>query len=219
MSTSTINSLSLILPLLISVILHELAHGFTAKLLGDDTAKKYGRLTLNPIAHTDPFGTLIIPFFLYIAGSPILFGWAKPMPVDFSKMKFKFSMALVCIAGPLLNLILAIIAVYFIMFGNMVPDNAWRNFYVFSLVNMVHINLVLMFFNLIPIPPLDGSRILYNFLPSKIGEKYFQLEKYGFGILFLLIFLMPLLGADIFGIYLNHSVMYTKEILINFFNS
>jgi len=217
MSSSTINSLSLVVPLIISVILHELAHGYAAKLLGDDSAKKHGRLTFNPIAHADILGTIVIPLLLFAAGSPVLFGWAKPMPVDFSKLKLKFSMALVCAAGPFLNLFLAFAAAYFVMFGNLVPDNDWRSFYIFSLVNMVNINLILMFFNLIPIPPLDGSRILHDFLPSKVAEDYFRLEKYGFGMLFFLLFVLPILGVDILGIYLNNTVKFTAEFLFGLF--
>lgn len=160
---------------LYSVIAHEVAHGKMAELLGDPTARLAGRLTLNPIPHIDPIGSIALPALLLITGSPILFGWAKPVPYNPYNIRHRYGDALVAGAGVATNLLLAVVFGLFIRFLDL--DASF--FQTFNYI--VSINLVLGIFNLVPIPPLDGSKILFDFLPnSPIKE---TLEQYGFVIL------------------------------------
>jgi Zn-dependent protease len=170
-------------------MLHEVAHGSVAYSLGDSTAKDDDRLTLNPLKHIDPMGTIILPLFLIILRSPIIIGWAKPVPIDFSNITDKRWGALkISLAGPLANFILALIFALLIRF---VPMLSPEIYYVFEIV--VIYNLILAIFNLIPIPPLDGSHILFDLLPQ--GETLMRvkdfLTRYGFIILIFFIFIFP----------------------------
>ncbi|KKP53969.1 MAG: hypothetical protein UR46_C0031G0010 [Parcubacteria group bacterium GW2011_GWA1_33_6] len=174
--------------LLFSVIIHELAHGYIAYSLGDPTAKYAGRLTLNPIKHLDPFGSVILPLILFISGSPILFGWAKPVPVNPYNFKDqKWGSLKVAIAGPITNIALAI---FFGLLIRFIPSSFFISFpgmfLMFSYI--VTINLVLAIFNLIPIPPLDGFWILFKFIPQKFEKLTIFLHQYGIFILIFLIF-------------------------------
>lgn len=160
--------------ILVSMMLHELAHGFVAYLLGDDTAKTEGRLTLNPLKHLDPILSVIMPLLLFISGGPI-FGGAKPVPVDSRNLRYGvWGMALVAIAGPLTNFLIAFVAFMVGMLtGVTVFDGGALMYYVgdfwgLLLVNIVYVNLGFGVFNLIPIPPLDGSRILYALAPDQV---------------------------------------------------
>ncbi|MFC1753454.1 site-2 protease family protein [Thermoproteota archaeon] len=167
----------------LAVIIHECAHGWVALKLGDPTAKHSGRLTLNPLAHIDPVGTIILPLFLAISGSPFLFGWAKPVPVNFSGLNNpKKDMMWVGLAGPAANILLAIIVSLFIKLEiTILPLQYLETFLI--------VNLVLAVFNLMPIPPLDGSRVLVGLLPPKAAFQYLKLERFGFLIIFGLLFL------------------------------
>ncbi len=182
--------------LLFSVIIHELAHGYVANSLGDPTAKYQGRLTLNPIPHLDPFGSVILPLLLFIAGSPILVGWAKPVPINPYNFKDqRWGSLKVAIAGPLTNIALALVFGLCIRF---IPASVFAAMpgllIIFSFI--VHINLVLAIFNLVPIPPLDGSWILFKFIPYQFeGVKIF-LQRYGIFILIFLIFFGALQGLS-----------------------
>jgi len=170
-----------LLAVLLAITLHELAHGYVAYCLGDNTAKAAGRLTLNPLAHLDPIGALM----MFIAG----FGWAKPVPVNpfFFKGNRTTGMMLVSLAGPLVNLIVAYIAYLIFVLGNGFFDNAFMNLFLRTCVTL---NIYLAVFNLIPIPPLDGSKILAGFLPKQTAFKFLStMEQYGFLILMALIFL------------------------------
>ena len=159
--------------ILVSMVLHELAHGGVAFFLGDDTAKDDGRLTLNPLKHLDPFMSVILPVFLYIMGAPV-FGGAKPVPVDSTNLKGKeWGMALVAIAGPLTNFLLALISFLLMNFINITYADGIIGF---VLSEFVIINLGFMIFNLIPIPPLDGSRVLYAIAPDGIRGLMTKLE-------------------------------------------
>lgn len=161
--------------LLFSAVVHEVAHGLMAEKLGDDTAREEGRITLNPIVHIDPFGSILLPAMLIAAGSPIVFGAAKPVPVNFNNLRNpKIGMALVSLAGPLSNFALAILFLIPIKLGlvNFISGPI--------LVKAILINLVLGVFNLIPIPPLDGSKILASFLPTEAMNWILDKERYGF---------------------------------------
>ena len=167
----------------LAVVIHEFAHGWMAYKLGDPTAKHSGRLTLNPIAHIDPMGTIILPLFLIMTGSPILFGWAKPVPVNFRALHNpKKDMIWVGLAGPGANIILAIIISLIIKLKVIfIPFQILEYF--------MALNLVLAIFNLIPIPPLDGSRVVMGLLPAKLAYQYIQLERFGFIIIVIMLYL------------------------------
>jgi Zn-dependent protease len=183
-----IRSIPQIIILVFSIVFHEVAHGRVALWRGDTTARDAGRLTLNPLPHIDIFGTILFPLLLIITNSPVLFGWAKPVPVNpFRFKEIKKDMALVGASGPASNLFLAVvIGILFRISNSMLgTDHAMT----YALSYGVYINLVLTFFNLIPIPPLDGSRIVMAFLPENLAIQYSRIERYGFIIIFTLLFL------------------------------
>jgi len=169
-----------------AVIIHEFAHAFAAYHLGDTTAQRMGRLTLNPLAHIDPFGTVLLPIMLITLHSPVLFGWAKPVPINFSSLKNpKRDMIWVGFAGPAANLLLAFTATLFLKIGSYDPRTI-----IASLVGyLISVNVVLAVFNLIPIPPLDGSRVLMGLLPTPLAMAVSRLEPYGFILLFALLYI------------------------------
>ncbi len=171
---------------LISVVIHEYAHGWVAYKLGDPTAKNAGRLTLNPLVHIDPMGTVFLPLMLVAMRSPIVFGWAKPVPINFSLLRNpKQDMLWVSIAGIMANILLAFIFSLLLRTG-VFPINS----YGWVLLNLgILVNLVLAVFNAIPIPPLDGSRVLMSILPRELAYSYMQIERFGFLILIGLLWL------------------------------
>jgi Zn-dependent protease len=182
------------IPAILAITLHEAAHGFAAKQLGDPTAYMLGRVTLNPIAHVDPIGTVLIPGMLLVGSlisgaSGVLFGWAKPVPVNFSRLRNpKRDMILVALAGPGSNLLQAILWVLAIRFlVTALPDGLTQQILFETASAGVNVNLMLMAFNLIPILPLDGGRILEGLLPYRLAASYAQLERYGMIIMIVLI--------------------------------
>lgn len=179
------------LPIVFAITLHEAAHAYAAKYFGDTTAYAQGRMTLNPIKHIDPIGTLLIPIVLYFVGSPFLFGYAKPVPVNFGNLRNpKKQMAFVALAGPLANLVMALMwLVLLIILG---AFNSGEEFFMRMAQAGVLTNLVIFAFNLFPIPPLDGGRIMTSILPHKYAHKFAQLEPYGFFIVLALMFLKVL---------------------------
>lgn len=182
--------------LIISVVVHEVAHGYAAYYLGDPTAKLQGRLTMNPIPHIDPVGSIIIPAVLALLPGGIIFGWAKPVPYNPHNIANRYGDAIVAAAGPLSNFILAGIAGATLQLTTITAGSALG----FFLVGVILINVVLAIFNLVPIPPLDGSKILFNFLPARFNYIRDALEQYGFMILLLFIFfalelIQPIISA------------------------
>ena len=186
-----------IVPVLISITMHEAAHGYAASLLGDDTAKKLGRVTLNPFKHIDRFGTVIIPLLLIVMKSPFVFGWAKPVPVKFYRLKNPLrDMVIVAIAGPMTNIALAFVAASILstMHNFALLDNLWL---IRTLANFFFINIILAVFNMIPIPPLDGGRVAVGLLPQYLSYHLARLERYGFFIIISALFIFPLIGKKI----------------------
>ena len=177
-----------ILVLIMSVVVHEVAHGYTASLLGDQTARYEGRLTLNPLKHLDPFGSFILPFLSYTLGG-FIFGWAKPVPYNPYNLKpGRWSEAKVAIAGPASNILLAVLFSLFLRLG---VFSGWANpAFVQITAVVVFINILLAIFNLMPIPPLDGSKILFAFFPNKFFELRGFFERYGLILVIVFIFFL-----------------------------
>ena len=192
-----------VMPVVIAITFHEAAHGWVAWRLGDPTAKILGRVTFNPLKHIDPFGTVILPaLLLFGSGGRMMFGFAKPMPVDYGRLRQPRSgMVLVAVAGPASNLLLAVVAAL-AMHGLVAFDGDFREWVARNLVNAVYINCLLCVFNMIPLPPLDGGRVAVGLLPPVLGMRLARLERAGFVILIAALFLLPLLG-DSFGMNLN----------------
>ncbi|MCC8966013.1 site-2 protease family protein [Bradyrhizobium sp. Pear76] len=186
-----------VLPLVIAITFHEAAHGFVAHRLGDDTAWQLGRVSFNPLKHIDPFGTLILPAMLLFAHSPFLFGYAKPVPVNFRKLNHpKLDMVWVALAGPVTNIILATAAALAFHALPLVPADAAK-WTADNLRNAFLINIVLAIFNMMPIPPLDGGRVAVGLLPRPLAIPLAQLEPYGMLILIGLLILLPVIGRQV----------------------
>ena len=193
------------LPVLFAIVLHEVAHGWVADKLGDDTARWMGRLTLNPIKHIDPIGTILIPIALLVVGSPFLFGYAKPVPINFRKLRRpKQDMIWVALAGPATNLLLALASALLLMLATGLPASA--SWIAQPLAMMcqasIIINMVLCIFNLLPLPPLDGGRVAVGLLPGPAAYQLSRLEPFGFMIVIALLIsgvLQNVIGPLIMG--------------------
>jgi len=192
-----------ILPAITAITLHEAAHGWVAWKLGDDTALRLGRVTFNPVKHIDRFGTIILPGLLILTGAPFLFGYAKPVPVNFARLHHpKRDMIWVAAAGPGVNIAMAFVAALAFHLVPLLPAGGTMEWVADNLRNAFLLNIVLAVFNMFPLPPLDGSRVVAGFLPNEQARKYLNAGRYGLLILMALLILPPLIGSQL-GINLN----------------
>jgi len=200
------------LPVLLAIILHEVAHGWVADRLGDSTARWMGRLTLNPLKHIDPIGTVLVPLALVIIGSPFLFGYARPVPVNFRNLRCpKQDMVLVALAGPATNVLLALLSTALLAVTVQLPAAASWVAQPLALMCQasIIINMVLCIFNLLPLPPLDGGRVAVGLLPGAASYQLSRLEPYGF------IIIVILLVSGILQTIIGPMVLGSAEYLIN----
>lgn len=188
-----------LIPLVFAIVLHEISHGWVASAFGDQTARRLGRLSLNPVRHVDPFGTLVLPLLLAVSGAPV-FGWAKPVPVVACKLRNpRLHMMIVALAGPGMNLLLALLAA-FALAGALALAEAptlANLFLIANLQNFLLINVFLALFNLLPVPPFDGGHVVEGLLPRPIAARYARIGRYGFPLLVILLVVLPLLSPSL----------------------
>jgi Zn-dependent protease len=210
-----------VIPVILAVTFHEAAHGFVALHFGDDTAKKAGRVTLNPIRHIDLFGTIILPLVLILSNTGFIFGYAKPVPVNFAALRNpRWDMVWVAAAGPGMNLLLALISAIS-LYGAGAIDGENAALVGNMLLLSIELNIMLAIFNMLPLPPLDGSKVLAAFLPEALVRPYLSFGRYGMTVLLLLLIVLPLLAArtgfgfDIFGVLVQRPADALTRVLLD----
>jgi Zn-dependent protease len=188
-----------LIPLVIAIVFHEVAHGLVARRLGDPTAEERGRLTLNPVKHIDPFGTVILPLLLAISHAPV-FGWAKPVPVNYARLRHpRRDMVFVALAGPGMNLLLALlgaIALSATLSFSSDPNSAITVFLARNAFNFVFINIFLGIFNLLPVPPFDGGHVVEGLLPGPLAIRFRQFGRYSLLVLMILLLVLPAISPS-----------------------
>jgi Zn-dependent protease len=222
MKTNVIYEIAVwLIPLIIAIVFHEVAHGLVARRLGDPTAQERGRLSLNPIRHIDPFGTVILPLILAVTHAGALFGWAKPVPVNYRRLNNpRRDMVLVALAGPGMNLLLALIGAAILAatvslsggahdgVGRLVAANAF---------NFILINIFLGVFNLLPVPPFDGGHVLQGLLPPSAAAAVGRIGRYSLLVLIVLLLVLPQFGVDIIGRVVSPIVGVLTRLLLGIF--
>jgi Zn-dependent protease len=191
-----------IIPLIFAIVFHEVSHGLVAKRLGDPTAAERNRLSLNPLRHVDPFGTLVLPLILALSHAPI-FGWARPVPVDYRRLKNpRRDMVLVALAGPSMNLLLAVVGAAILaatLSFSSAPRSLAAALVAANALNFVLINLFLALFNLIPVPPFDGGHVVQGLLPRPLAQSFAKIGRYSLLVLVLILLVLPMLGVNVVG--------------------
>jgi len=192
-----------LVPLVIAIVFHEVAHGRVARRLGDPTAEERGRLSFNPIKHVDPFGTVILPLILAVSHAGAIFGWAKPVPVNYARLRNpRRDMVLVALAGPGMNLLLAFVGALILtatlaLSGGV--ENGVARFIALNALNFVYINIFLGVFNLLPIPPFDGGHVVEGLLPPALGVQFRKIGRSMLLVLVVLLLVLPLIGLNVVG--------------------
>ena len=191
-----------VVPVILAITLHEAAHAWVAWKLGDDTAYRRGRVSFNPVKHIHPVGTILLPALLLFLRAPFLLGWARPVPVDTRRFdRPRRDMMLVALAGPGMNLMLAVVSAWPLRWVHLLPDGG-QEWVADTLLRSVVINVILAVFNMLPLPPLDGGRVVTGLLPRPLAARYARLEPIGLPLLILLLIVLPLVGQQI-GANLN----------------
>jgi Zn-dependent protease len=189
-----------LVPLVIAIVFHEVAHGLVARRLGDPTAEQRGRLSFNPIKHVDPFGTVILPLILAISHAPV-FGWAKPVPVDYRRLRHpRRDMVLVALAGPGMNFVLAIVGALILFATLYLSGGAHSGIALFvaaNALNFILINIFLAVFNLLPVPPFDGGHVVQGLLPPQLALSYQKISRYSLLVLVLLLLVLPAISPSL----------------------
>jgi Zn-dependent protease len=211
-----------IVPLVFAIVLHEISHGWVASAFGDPTARERGRLSLNPIRHVDPFGTVVLPLVLAVSGAPV-FGWAKPVPVDFRRLRNpRRDMVLVALAGPGMNFLLAIVGAL-ILFATLYLSGGGQSgvplFIAANALNFVLINIFLAVFNLLPVPPFDGGHVVQGLLPPQLALSYQKIGRYSLLVLVILLLVLPQISprADVVGRFVSPLVERIARALLGIF--
>lgn len=212
--TRTIEEIALVaIPVIIAITLHEAAHGYVARHFGDDTAERAGRISLNPLRHVDLFGTVLLPAFLLLSHAGFLFGYAKPVPVNFAALRHpKRDMIWVAAAGPGMNILLAAISA--VLLYGAIHAGANDRFLLAALWTSVDINLVLAIFNLLPVPPLDGGRVAVGLLPQPLSTALAPLSRFGMLLLIAIFILLPLAGFNLFHYVVQIPVDFLERPLL-----
>jgi Zn-dependent protease len=211
-----------LIPLVIAIVFHEVAHGLVARRLGDPTAQERGRLTLNPIKHIDPFGTVILPLLLAISHAPV-FGWARPVPVNYARLRNpRRDMVLVALAGPGMNLLLAVVGAMVLaatLAWSSDPNSLATGLIAANALNFIFINIFLGVFNLLPVPPFDGGHVVEGLLPAPLAIRFRQIGRYSLLVLMLLLLVLPAISpsANVVGRIVSPLVEHMATALLGIF--